>query len=332
MVDERNKVTTRIPVAEMAKANLESLFPQLTAEQCEQLRAGKPLTLDGDAVNAEMYKRLQQCEDLLHTRTKRLLLSEMMYSHYCQPRDPVTAIMVFGDNRRIRRACRAVDQFVAQTYPLKQLIIVNATTQNVTNVAHPDVLELKYPPDKPTTLGDMRNFALERLNSEFVMPFWDDDDIYDPDLIRYMITCRNPSQAACMLRVQPRIDIVNAVIGICEEPEGITNTLLARIARDAEKPIRFEPQTGGEDSLFVKTFFKFKTHVIDNRTYPATLLKAVVFDGNNVATRQDFMGVYADPDKQGQLFLPPEELFAMRQTLQTFGLQLRANPNTKLVG
>jgi len=84
---------------------------------------------------------------------------------------------------RGRQACSAVDCFLAQTHPDKELLIVTEHLEPVleehlarTGNAQIRVLAVG---DKGMTLGELRNYAVDHAEGELICQ-WDDDDLYHP--------------------------------------------------------------------------------------------------------------------------------------------------------
>lgn len=323
---------TTIPVGEMAKANLEKIFPQLTPDQATALREGKPLPSTATKAVAnlnpadvllleETGKKLDEARDALRVTVRRNQVYEALLGVGKPHLPTVSAILVFSDRNRLRRARKAVNQFVAQSYPNKQIIIVNASDLDITNVQHREVLELKFNPGTtsvPNTVGELRNYALSKATGDLVFPFWDDDDVYDPDLLAFLVAARSPNKAV-MLSAQIRIDIKNSVAYVHREAEGIPNTLLC-----PKTDATFPEQTGGEDFAFVQHHWALNSTVVDSSAWPLNTLLMRVHDGNNVKPAAEFMVGHDTPDKYGKWELAANEAEHMKAVLATFGLKAEA--------
>ena len=85
---------------------------------------------------------------------------------------------------------KAIEQFQAQSYPNKQMIIIYQETDNVTclfldkyNLPN-NVKCFCVPKSFPNqTLGDLRNISLNLADGEYVCQ-WDDDDCYHKDRLK----------------------------------------------------------------------------------------------------------------------------------------------------
>lgn len=335
---------TTIPVKEMALNALDKILPHCTPEQITALKAGKPVPPSPDwvglfpgnpavvAVRDEAdVKRIAELTDLVNearTALREKLRREMVFDDIIanarRGGPSVSAVLVVSDPRRLKRARKAVNQFVAQSYSNKQIVIVNATGSRVTSIPHKAVVELPWPPDllsNPTT-GAMRNHALDNATGDFVFPFWDDDDVYDADLLTYLVArCRTDQSVA--LTSQIRVDIVNSAAHHHVEQDGIPNALLCPLT-DA----RFDPTlTLGEDLAFWQRHWGTRTTAVDNSAWPLNSLLMRVHDGNNVVTREAFMGG-PPADAYERRPLSPTEEAHMLAVLSTFGLKAapRATP------
>lgn len=80
--------------------------------------------------------------------------------------------------RRLPLLNEAVESFLRQTYPNKELIIVNDTPGMVIEYNHPQVTVLNLN-ERCATLGDKRNAGIDAASGEFICS-WDDDDISLP--------------------------------------------------------------------------------------------------------------------------------------------------------
>jgi glycosyltransferase involved in cell wall biosynthesis len=76
----------------------------------------------------------------------------------------------------------AIDNFIQQTYPNKELIIIDDGKNSVLGLI-PNDERIKYFYELPTgTIGAKRNYACARSSGAIIM-HWDDDDWYAPDWI-----------------------------------------------------------------------------------------------------------------------------------------------------
>lgn len=262
-----------IPVGEMAKANLETLFPGLEPDEYKALREGKPLPVRVAPQPPDIASEIRR----LQTFIFRLLTSKVN-----GPLPKVSCILVFGKKERLRMARTSVNQFVAQTYPNKELIIVNSADTPVTNREHPAVTEIS---SKSTTVGGMRNDGLAVAKGDYIRPCWDDDDHYDPQLLAYQVATGRAAYGASLLSHQVRVNVAGVTGYVHHQPEGIPNTMLVR--NDAGN--RFELVDHDDDVLFWTRHYSTNTHVVDNGMFPFNALNIAVYHGNNILPVEEFM-------------------------------------------
>lgn len=109
--------------------------------------------------------------------------------------------MVTADRPELCR--RAVASFQSQTYPNRELIVLdNGSISARASFASLNG-ELVYRVEKPDpsiTLGDLRNRALEMARGEIIVPQWDDDDWSHPDRLSIQYSAlRSTNARACTL-------------------------------------------------------------------------------------------------------------------------------------
>lgn len=341
---------TTIPVGEMAKANLDKIFPHLTQEQITALREGKPVPPSpnwdglGDTISkidkmaagqpsrdpvdvlhiSELTDKFTQLQDATRDMRHRDGVFNGVVTAMGRRLPTVTAILVFQDRNRLRRARKAVNQFVAQSYPNKQIVIVNASDLAITNVAHKAVLELKWDGLDAVTTGDLRNYGIDNAAGDLIFPFWDDDDVYDRDLLTYLVANHTPGRGV-MLTSQLRVDIKNSAAYVHVETDGIPNTLLC-----PKTEARFEHRTAGDDFAFVQRHWALKSEVVDTSAYPLNTLLMRVFDANNVLSAEEFMVGHHTADYVGMWELGASEADHMKAVLATFGLKAEPKLSTEL--
>ncbi|WP_329253292.1 glycosyltransferase [Actinoallomurus sp. NBC_01490] len=102
---------------------------------------------------------------------------------------PVSCLMVTKD--RPSFAERAIRCFLAQTYPNKELVVVDdgasdALEVHVRGLGDARIHFHRLPPEgRP--LGELRNIAVEYATGTYVCQ-WDDDDLYDPERVEVQMT------------------------------------------------------------------------------------------------------------------------------------------------
>jgi hypothetical protein len=109
----------------------------------------------------------------------------------------VTAVMITGKSQaRNPLAREAVRCFVEQTYPPRELLILNEGEEAI-GVEARNIREIQIEKVATRTLGDLRNLALELANGDWVIQ-WDDDDWYGPERIEAQMHARRPGAAVLL--------------------------------------------------------------------------------------------------------------------------------------
>lgn len=114
----------------------------------------------------------------------------------------VSCLMV--TRNRAQLACRAVACFAEQTWPKRELVIVDDGDEDYTPVLAPYARELdiryhRLAHRSDLRLGDLRNIALERAAGDFVAQ-WDDDEWYHPKRLEAQMGAAQRGLDAVVLR------------------------------------------------------------------------------------------------------------------------------------
>jgi glycosyltransferase involved in cell wall biosynthesis len=113
----------------------------------------------------------------------------------------VTCIMITAN--RLGLAERSIECFINQSYPNKELLIIDDGTDDL------EPLLQRYIPDQYVyhrlekkegqNLGFLRNLGLDLATGEFIAQ-WDDDDWYHPDRLKLQVEALNQGADACILQ------------------------------------------------------------------------------------------------------------------------------------
>lgn len=100
---------------------------------------------------------------------------------------------------------RAIDCFLKQTYPNRQLVLIyedfDLPTADLINGLTPDcrIKPVKISSNPKKTLGELRNISIESADGEYVCQ-WDDDDWFAPERLTEQMRCIcNTGRAASIL-------------------------------------------------------------------------------------------------------------------------------------
>jgi len=276
---------------------LEKLFPSATKEQIEALVHGKPVPPSPEYL-------------------ENFIERSGTFSH---PIPKISCIMVANDPKRIRLARQALKQFYDQTYVRKELIIVNTTDQAICEHYMSDVVEIRYNPatDEENTIGYLRNLGVEKATGDWIK-IWDDDDIYDPLLLAYVVGCCRNTIRPYAFSWQMRIDLIRSVGCFIYDPDGIPST--AMIPRKLAKNIF--PHKNAHSLREAWEHIKDESYTVINSSFPATCLHIAVYHGYNLSSLEDFMGVYSKPEYRNSMFMTPRELQYLQDRIERFGLRL----------
>lgn len=113
----------------------------------------------------------------------------------------ISCLMVTRDRPALAR--RAIACFIAQSWPNRELVIVDdgpddSLAAHVRDLGRADIRMLRLP-DEGRTLGELRNVAVDHAAGAYVCQ-WDDDDLSDPQRLEYQFRVLSKTGArACLL-------------------------------------------------------------------------------------------------------------------------------------
>jgi glycosyltransferase involved in cell wall biosynthesis len=113
----------------------------------------------------------------------------------------VSCLMVTTDRPRL--AARAIECFLAQSYPNRELIVIDSgesddLQQGIEAICYPPIKPHRERPDA-RSMGELRDLAVEKSSGQYVC-VWDDDDLYDPDRLSIQMSAITSLGAdACFL-------------------------------------------------------------------------------------------------------------------------------------
>ena len=163
----------------------------------------------------------------------------------------VTAVMITGlHERRYPLARIAIECFRAQTYPSRELLIVNHGSLAL-NPGDATIRELRIAKGPGDTVGDLRNFALDEARGDLII-CWDDDDWYSPDRIDTQVAAYRQSSGDCavVLRNGIRFNLIDRCAKYVRRPDGMPGSILHSI----KVPFRYPSLVTGSDQLFLDRF------------------------------------------------------------------------------
>lgn len=120
----------------------------------------------------------------------------------------VSCLMVTANRKAIAK--RAVDCFINQTYPNKELIILDDGSQDYSSILEDipskDVTYRKIKKEEGTYLGQLRNISLDLAQGD-IMAQWDDDDWYHPERLAIQVSyLKNGIQASVLRKTMMHVN------------------------------------------------------------------------------------------------------------------------------
>ena len=220
----------------------------------------------------------------------------------------VTAVMVTGlDSRRYPLARQAIRCFQAQTYPLKDLLIINHGDEDLAPPFADDrIRELRVVKHPDETIGDLRNIGLREAKGDLILN-WDDDDWYAPERMEVQAQAQR-GKAVVVLGNQLRYNMLSGSAYCESAAHGISGTLL----HPREIPFRYKSLVRGSDSEF---FGRFRRQVVlDN----SPLLYLRFYHGMNLWDARHIMQHLAGPERRGQLQITETQRRFLERVLQNY--------------
>ena len=183
---------------------------------------------------------------------------------------------------------RSITCFNLQTYPDKELVIVDDGIQDLSEalemIPEEQLTYVKLRQSEDNTLGKLRNVSLEHAKGDFLIQ-WDDDDWYHPDRIQIQAECLlDGNDACCLSSALMHLDtpqyMHHPYIG--RLPEGIPGSIMHR----NDPSITYPHTRRAEDTVFLKKWMEKKyTRLPD--TYAYLFIRC--YHGKNTWEQKHFM-------------------------------------------
>ncbi len=198
----------------------------------------------------------------------------------------VSCLMVTRNRAALAR--RAVRCFVEQSWPERELVIVDDGAEDYTPMLAPfiaggaRIFYHRLPPDPARTLGAARNISLERGAGEFLVQ-WDDDEWYHPDRLSVQMAATD------------RLDVVllDYTLMHMDTPEFVLHPYRTNLGRGTpgtvlhrRGPVRYPELAKGEDSKYLTQLLRrYRGGTV---TEPHSHLFIRCFHGQNTWDRAHF--------------------------------------------
>lgn len=196
----------------------------------------------------------------------------------------ISCLMVTANRARLTK--RSVACFLAQTWPNRELVIVDDGEEDYAPVLAdipPDrLIHHRLVKDPGKTLGDLRNLSLDIARGE-LMSHWDDDDWFHPERLARQQAALG-DKAACwttatLMHMDDPVWIERPYVGYFKG--GAPSTILHR-RRDE---IRYPSERKGEDSTFRDHWIRLGS-VMMGPEHAGLLIRC--FHGGNTWDRDHF--------------------------------------------
>lgn len=197
----------------------------------------------------------------------------------------VSCLMVTANRKMLAK--RAVQCFINQSYPNKELVIIDDGDQDYTDILS-DIpagelkyVRLKKEPD--FVLGKLRNRSLNEANGDYLVQ-WDDDDWYHPQRIETQAAVLDKGYDACcissaIMHLDTEEFTDHPYIGIL--PDGIPGSIMHR----RSDTIRYPETRRAEDTVYLNDWIEKKYFKLDD-SYNHLFLRA--YHGRNTWEQNHF--------------------------------------------
>lgn len=235
----------------------------------------------------------------------------------------VSCVMVTGkDAGHYAMARLAAESFEAQTYPNKELVIINDGPETLNlNVSRCREIRIDQPldPTKRLTLGALRNIGLDESRGDWICQ-WDDDDWSHPHRISMQMAVR---QEGCCVMLQHQIRY-SSVANTAYKLDCIVGHA-GTIIHPKEIKHRYPEQRLSEDAVFWVENWGDNRVVLGNDStwYPGPALYLRFFHGSNSWDEKHVMREYADPTHAGKWHLNKNERYYLAEVLRNYGIEAK---------
>ncbi|MEM9663753.1 MAG: glycosyltransferase family 2 protein [Bacteroidota bacterium] len=184
---------------------------------------------------------------------------------------------------------RALLSYQAQTYPHKELVVLDNGTRPMDELLgtlpSDEVHYMRVEPHPDLVIGALRNLSLEAATGPYVAPQWDDDDWSHPDRLTQQVAMLEAGFDACtlpatLMHVDDPTYFDHPFVG--QLPNGVPPTIVHR--RDAE--IRYPPLRRTSDTAYVNAWRDLRYAIL-----PADTTHHYIryFHGGNLWEQEHFL-------------------------------------------
>ena len=213
----------------------------------------------------------------------------------------IYCIMITGkDDCRYKLGQLAIQNFNDQSYPNKNMIIINHGSQQLAPMQK-NILEIHIEKTSALTLGDMRNMALELVPFNAKWITWDDDDYRAPNFLE-VLQAASLSRKADVLAITNRIEY-NYNTKLVWKMTVKTGMVFFLAKKDAR--IRYKSVESMEDTEILADYVRYG-HVVSTLDNDFMLYIRLVH-GNNTS-------LYIDPLKRAIAPVNPMSTYVEQDT------------------
>ena len=198
----------------------------------------------------------------------------------------------------------AINCFRAQTYPERELLIINHGNNSLFT-GEKSIVEVRIRKGENDTVGDLRNLALKHASGDLVIN-WDDDDWHGPERMSMQFAAYG-DKCAVVLKNQIRFNLVNNSAFCFRINKGLAGTILH--SRDVA--FRYPSFVRGSDTAFMHAFGKSRV-VLDND--PAVYIR--FYHGLNLWDARHIMHRLAGSDVHDQIDLSSGQREVLKDALE----------------
>lgn len=202
-----------------------------------------------------------------------------------KPLPKVSCLMVTANRKKL--AQRAIICFLNQSYPNKELVIIDDGDEDYSSILKEvpknelKYIKLKKKPD--FVLGKLRNLSLNEASGEYLIQ-WDDDDWYHDDRIKIQAEILSSGFDACclsgsLMHLDSKEFINHPYIGYL--PDGIPGSIMHR----KNDHIRYPETRRAEDTVYLNEWMQKKYHKLSH-DFNYLFLRA--YHGNNTWEKKHF--------------------------------------------